>query len=144
MTAVATRGTAVFLALIAIGAGACKPKIGLCARCHMKIADDAHKTEIEWVDGNKSQYDSVVCAVVQWQNPGHVSPKRMTVHEYYTGDARDAADMSFVQGSNVPSSMGDDFVPVDPANVKKFEADHGGHDMRLGDIKLDALQKEST
>lgn len=144
MTGVATRNSLLILALIAIGAGACKPKIGLCARCHMKIADEAHKTEVEWGDGNKSQYDSVACAVYAWQNPGLLSPKRMMVHEYYTGDARDAADMVFVQGSNVPSSMGDDFVPVDPANAKKFEADHGGHDMRLGEIKLDALQKDSS
>ena len=144
MSGVAKRGSVLILALIAIGGGACKPKIGLCARCHMKIADPSHKTEIEWSDGSKSQYDSVLCAVYAWQNPRLVSPKRMTVHEYYTSDARDAADMTFVQGSNVPSSMGDDYVPVDPTNVKKFEADHGGRDMRLGDIKLDALQKDST
>ena len=144
MNGVTMRGSAAILALFVIGAGACKSKVGLCARCHMKIADESHKTEIEWIDGNKSQYDSVVCAVFQWQNPGPVSPKRMTVHEYYTSNARDAADLAFVQGSNVPSSMGDDYVPVDPANVKKFEADHGGHDMRLSDIKLDALQKDST
>ena len=68
----------------------------------------------------------------------------MTVHEYYTGEPRDAAGLVFVQGSDVPSTMGDDYVPVDPANVKKFEADHGGHDMRLGEIKLGARQKDST
>ncbi len=146
MTRAVTRRKALFLALVAIAASAsaCKKRVGLCARCHMKIADEAHEIEIEWADGNKSQYDSVVCAVYGWQNPSLVSPKRMTVHEYYTGEPRDAAGLVFVQGSDVPSTMGDDYVPVDPANVKKFEADHGGHDMRLGEIKLGARQKDST
>ena len=144
MKSITTRGGAVILALIAIGASACKPKVGLCARCHMKITDEAHDTRIEWSSGNESHYDSIVCAVFQWKNPELGSPKRMTVHEYYTGEARDAADMAFVQGSDVSSPMGHDFVPVDPANVKKFEADHGGHDMRLGEIKLDALQGDSS
>ena len=144
MTGAMTRESIAILALMAIAAGACKSKVGVCARCHMRIADETHATEIEWSDGHKSQYDSVVCAVFQWQNHAATPPARMTVHEYYTGEARNGADMAFVQGSNVPSTMGDDFVPVDPANVKKFETDHGGHDMRLGEIKLDALQKDST
>lgn len=133
-----------FVVLAAIALLACK-KTDTCAKCHMTIDPSSpHTTEIEWADGSRSRFDSVVCAVTLWQNPRGPKPKKMTVHEYYTSDPRDAADVLFVRGSDVTSAMGDDFVAVDPANAKKFETDHGGKDQRLGDIVLDPLQKDGT
>ena len=105
---------------------------------------DLHETEITYADGTTSKFDSAICAITFWQNPrGGVVPKSMQLHEYYSGKPCDAAEVMFVHDSDVTGPMGNDYVAVDPTNVKKFEADHGGKELHLRDIKLDVPQEQS-
>jgi hypothetical protein len=124
---------------------ACSRQVDTCARCHMAIkAGDFHETEITYADGTTSKFDSAVCAITVWQHPSSGAvPKTMRVHEYYGGNTRDAFEMTFVHDSDVIGPMGNDFIAVDAANVKKFQTDHGGKAFQLGEIKLDALQEQS-
>jgi nitrous oxide reductase accessory protein NosL len=124
---------------------ACSRKSEMCARCHMVISSgDLHETEITYADGTTSKFDSAVCAITVWQNPrGGAVPKTMQLHEYYSGNVRDASEVMFIHNSDVTGPMGDDYVAVDPSNVKKFETDHGGKEFHLRDIKLEAPQEQS-
>ncbi|MEO7112648.1 MAG: nitrous oxide reductase accessory protein NosL [Polyangiaceae bacterium] len=125
--------------------GACSRKAEMCARCHMALKSGSiHETEITYADGTIAKFDSAVCAITVWQHPppGAV-PKSMTLHEYYSGKPRDASEVMFVHDSDVTGPMGNDFIAVDESNVKKFEADHGGKEFRLRDIKLDGSQEQS-
>jgi hypothetical protein len=124
---------------------ACSRKVEMCARCHMALkSGDVHETEITYADGTSAKFDSAVCAITVWQHPppGAV-PKSMTLHEYYSGNARDASEVMFVHDSDVSGPMGNDFIAVDASNVKKFEADHGGKEFPLRDIKLEGSQEQS-
>ncbi|HEX7664639.1 MAG TPA: hypothetical protein VF407_09015 [Polyangiaceae bacterium] len=114
-----------FVGVHALVVGACAKKEDptLCAHCHMKIAPtDPFRTTLVRSSGKTSSYDSLVCAL----GPDYsIDVKSTRVIEYYSGVERDANELVFVQGSDVASPMPDDWVPVDKANAKKFETDHG-------------------
>jgi hypothetical protein len=135
----------VMIGLVLCCFAACSRKVEMCARCHMAITSgDLHETEITYADGTTLKFDSAICAIAFWQNPrGGAVPKSMQLHEYYSGNARDAAEVMFVHDSDVNGPMGNDFVAVDPSNVKKFETDHGGKEFRLRDIRLEVPQEQS-
>ncbi len=63
-------------------------------------------------------------------------PSQMLVHEYYSSAWVDASKIVFVQKSDVKGPMGDDYIAVDPANLKKFQNDHGGNTFTLSPITL--------
>lgn len=127
----------VAIILVLCGFSACQRKAEMCARCHMALkAGDVHRSEITYANGSTAQFDSAICAITTWQQPPPgLTPKSLQVHEYYSGSARDGAAVTFVKGTDVPSTMGDDLVAVDPANLKKFQADHGGTALTLTEIE---------
>ncbi|MEO8874898.1 MAG: nitrous oxide reductase accessory protein NosL [Polyangiaceae bacterium] len=115
-----------------------------CARCHMTIKPgDLHVTYITYADGSDAHFDATICALHLWQHPpaGH-TPRAMRVHEYYDGGMRNAANIMLVRDSDVAGPMGADYIAVDPANLKKFQADHGGTAFKLADIKLASPEGE--
>ncbi len=94
----------------------------VCKRCHMKITStDPYRSVLVYTDGTQASFDSITCALRSYSS----TVKTLRVHEYYSGQERDAQGLVFVQGSDVTGAMADDYLPVDPANVKKFETDHG-------------------
>ena len=123
-----------------ISIAACSRKNEMCARCHMALTPgDLHNTEIVYTNGTGAKFDSAICAITIWQHaPQGSVPKSMTVHEYYDGALRDATEVLFVRGTDVTGPMGDDFIAIDPNNLKKFQTDHGGKSFKLAEIKLDS------
>jgi hypothetical protein len=117
---------------------ACHRKVEVCARCHMTITPgDLHTTVIVWNDGSNSKFDSATCATSLWQiPPTGLTPSQMLVHEYYSGTSLDASKIVFVQKSDVKGPMGDEYVAVDPANLKKFQTDHGGTTFTLNQMTI--------
>lgn len=95
-----------------------------------------HAADIRWSDDSHSKFDSAMCATYVWEsaNPPGLTPSNMWVHEYYSGKLVDASTIVFVQQSDVKGPMGDEDVAVDPANLKKFQSDHGGNTFKLSEI----------
>lgn len=120
--------------------GCAKDDAVVCKRCHMKITPtDPYRSALVYSDGTSASFDSITCALRSYSP----AVKTLRVHEYYSGQERDAQELVFVQGSDVTGPMAGDYLPVDPANAKKFEADHGmKRQLRYDELLADVNERK--
>lgn len=95
-----------------------------CETCAMRVdPSNAFYSEIEAGDGSKHVYDTPRCA---FGALGKYPGATLWVREYYNQDRRRAAELRFVEHSDVIGPMGPELIPVDPASVTQFVTGHGG------------------
>ena len=120
---------------------ACKRK-ERCRHCGMAVdRSSAWACELLLNDGATIFCDTPRCAITAWRKK-EAFANGMRVREYYDakGPMRDATELRFIVGGDVPGPMGPDFVPVDPARASKFIQDHGAdHAYKIDEITLEVL-----
>ncbi len=96
-------------------------------------------------DGTTKRFDTPRCglrALLESEHAGGHATLR--VHEFYSGEVRDAKDVVFVVGSDVTGPMGKEIVPADPSRAAKLSADHGGRQtVALAAVTDDVLRGDT-
>ncbi len=123
-----------------------------CPLCAMAPANHL-KTAAAVVAGSNTYYTcGNGCALKAWFRPkahlgASVSPTRLVVQDYFSGDDVDAAEMVFVFGSDVLGPMGPMPVAVRPDELETFQKRHGGtKTFRLAELtaeKIDSLLRKN-
>lgn len=99
-----------------------------CAHCGMIVRPDSRWRAGATVEGRAVLFDAPRC-LFQYRlaAPGRALAEPWVIEHYGPGDRKTPArEVRFVPSSRLRGPMGIDLVPVAPASVERFRADHGG------------------
>lgn len=122
----------VFALALVMACGESGPERERCAQCGMFV-DLAPQWMAERRGEDIERYDTPKCAL----RAGGTS--RLHLREYYSQEFRATDDLVFVAGSDVIGPMGDDLVPLDPAQLEHFIEDHGGRAVQPSQVDAELL-----
>jgi len=128
------------LALVA-GCHRDAPERVRCAQCGMYV-DLAPRWNAGALDasGAEVRFDSPKCMLRWTRSERGAGARDVWVTEYYTQQRQPLEGIVFVVGSDLPSPMGNDLVPVGDAEMAaRFVADHGGHAVAADGVDDDLL-----
>ncbi len=99
-----------------------------CAHCGMIVRAESRWRAGATHEGRAVVFDAPRCMFqFRLSAPSHALSDPWVIEYYGPGERRTPArDVRYVIGSRQRGPMGDDLVPVDPAAVARFRADHGG------------------
>lgn len=131
-----TRASFLLTLVLASACGDARPR---CSACGM-YADAAPRwaAGAENTQGEVVRFDAPRCLFQQKARGGL---REAWVTEYYSQARRDAANVTYVVGSDLIGPMGKDFVPVDAANVDRFVREHGGRRIAYASIDAAAVER---
>lgn len=123
-----------------------------CPVCAMKVAEHTKfASALQLRDGRTYYFCGTGCMLRTWLHPevflasSRTELRRGVAPDYFTGKHRDAAEVTWIAGSDVVGPMGPAIVPIgDDANVAEFKKRHGGkHTFELAEL-TDALWEKIT
>lgn len=114
-----------------------QPAAGRCAHCGMRVtASDPWHASLVTSSGETLAFDAPKCMFRLLLGERGRGARSATVTEYYSGEARPAASLHYVLGSDILSPMGRDLVPIDGLErAERFARDHRGQRvLAYGDV----------
>lgn len=135
------------------GAVPSSAKMGRCPVCGMMVkASDPWACEIYYKDGTKILFESPGDMLAFYSAPArykaspaqqdHANIERISVKDYATKHAVDAAQASFVYKSRVEGPMGQDFLPFEKLeDAQAFVVQNGGQVVTLNGVTREMVEE---
>lgn len=98
----------------------------VCDRCHMIISDERHAAGLTTDDDDQLVFDDTGEMIAYVQEEG-LTPKRLWVHDWQSGDWTDGADAFYVASAAVETPMGTGITAfADRTAADAFAAENEG------------------